>query len=106
MSKLRDIEYVDGQIMVYIDGEVLECNHLGGNRMGREWSFNTIRPTGSVLANILFESEYTHISGDNQYKAIILKDREAFDTWSAPLIRGKLRTMLISEGYEPELKEM
>jgi len=103
MILLKKLEnYVDGQVLVFEDGEVLRTIHKGFNRIGREWEFFNIAHEGSLAKHIV---KPTHLYND-KYKCQLFDDREKYEFWFECMTRRFLRDALKELGEMEIAKEV
>jgi len=78
MKKLQEVEYRDGLVLAFTDGEVSELMHMGANRMGREWKTHTYKQVGSLVKNLI--TEPTHVFNE-KHECIVFNNADEYSEW-------------------------
>ena len=87
-QELLAVNYRDGMILAFTDGEVVEMMHKGFNRMGREWMSNTLAPVGAYpLGNIT--ADYIL---NEKYECIVFDDAAAYQEKLKIITNDKLKS--------------
>ena len=96
MKELANVEYVDGQVMAFVDGEVLEMVFKGDNRIGKSWDLRHLEHEGSTTQLVV--KEPTHKYGSGEYECIIFDSKDKFRFWQDTMLRRLSRDILESLG--------
>ena len=96
MKDLIEVDYIDGQVLAFTDGEVLEMIYKGSNRMGKSWDLRVLEHEGSTTSMIV--KEPTHKYGESEYECIVFKNRDKFKFWQEVALRRLSRDILESLG--------